>query len=45
MAITDSPWWKKLGWFLLLWAAGVITLGVVAGFIRLTMRAQGFVLG
>lgn len=40
-----GPWWKKLGWLLLIWTAGVITLGVVAGLIRLTMRAQGFVLG
>ncbi len=45
MAITDAPWWKRLGWLLLIWAAGVATLGVVAGLIRLTMHAQGLVLG
>ena len=45
MAITDAPWWKKLGWLLLIWASGVATLAVVAGLIRLMMRAQGLVLG
>lgn len=39
MTITDAPWWKKLGWLILIWAAGVVTLGVVAGLIRLMMLA------
>jgi hypothetical protein len=45
MAITDAPWWKKLGWLLLIWAAGVATLAVVAGLIRLIMHAANLTLG
>ena len=45
MAITDSPWWKKLGWLVLIWVAGVVTLAVVAGLVRLAMHTQGLVLG
>lgn len=44
MAITDAPWWKKLGWLLLIWAAGVVALGVVAGLIRLAMSAADLTL-
>lgn len=40
-----GPWWTKLGWLILIWAAGVVTLGIVAGLIRLTVSAQGLVLG
>jgi len=29
-----GPWWKRLAWFVALWAAGVI-VGSVAWFIRL----------
>jgi hypothetical protein len=35
------PWWKKLGWLILIWSAGVAALGVAAGAIRLLMRAAG----
>jgi hypothetical protein len=38
---SHNPWWKKLGWLILIWSAGVATLGVVAGIIRLLMRAAG----
>jgi len=48
MAITDrrppertESWWSRLGWLVLLWAAGIATLGVVAEAIRLVMRAAG----
>jgi hypothetical protein len=37
----DSPWWKKLGWLLLIWAASVATLALVAYGIRLLMHAAG----
>ncbi|MDR6148110.1 hypothetical protein QE363_003903 [Sphingomonas sp. SORGH_AS870] len=29
-----SPLWKRLGWFVLTWAASVASLGVVAGLLR-----------
>jgi len=29
-----GPWWKRLGWFVGLWAAGVLVVGSVAYFIR-----------
>jgi hypothetical protein len=33
--MTDtSPLWKRLGWFVLIWAASVASLGVVAGLLR-----------
>lgn len=37
----DQPWWKKLGWLILLWAASVSTLGLVAYGIRLFMKTAG----
>lgn len=30
-----GPWWKRLAWFVALWATGVIVVGSVAWFIRL----------
>lgn len=30
-----GPLWKRLGWFVLLWAAGVAVVGTVAWLIRL----------
>lgn len=33
--MTDaSLLWKRLGWFVLIWAASVASLGVVAGLLR-----------
>jgi hypothetical protein len=32
---TSSPWWKRLAWFVGLWAAGVATLAAVAFILRL----------
>ncbi|WP_205478941.1 DUF2474 domain-containing protein [Sphingomonas arenae] len=29
-----GPWWKKLGWLVLIWAASVAVLGAVAFVIR-----------
>ncbi len=31
---TPGPLWKRLGWFVLLWIAGFVTLAVVAMIIR-----------
>ncbi|MHB2169811.1 DUF2474 family protein [Alsobacter sp. R-9] len=32
--MTLAPWARQLGWFVLLWAGGVASLGVVAFVIR-----------
>jgi hypothetical protein len=37
----DRPWWKKLGWLILIWAASVGALGLVALLLRLLMNAAG----
>lgn len=37
----DRPWWQKLGWLILIWAASVAALGLVAFFLRLFMHAAG----
>ena len=36
-----NPWWKKLGWLILIWSASVAALGVVAYLLRLLMNAAG----
>jgi hypothetical protein len=41
----NDPWWKKLGWLILIWAASVTALGVVAWLMRLLMRAAGLTSG
>jgi hypothetical protein len=41
----DDPWWKKLGWLVLIWAASVAALRVVAWLIRLLMHAAGLTSG
>jgi hypothetical protein len=30
-----GPWWKRVGWLLLIWGASVGVIGIVAWFIRL----------
>jgi hypothetical protein len=35
------PVWKRLAWMVAIWAASVATLGVVAGILRLWLRAGG----
>ena len=29
-----APFWKRLGWMVMIWAASVTALGIVAGAIR-----------
>ena len=36
-----GPWWKRVGWLLLLWLLGVGALGVVAVVLRQAMRLAG----
>lgn len=34
-------WLRRIGWLVVLWAAGVAALGIVALALRLAMRAAG----
>jgi hypothetical protein len=34
-----GPWWKRLGWFVALWAGGVLAVGSVAYLIRWWIKA------
>jgi hypothetical protein len=36
-----NPWWKKLGWLVLIWSASVAALGAAAFLLKLLMRAAG----
>ncbi|MBA1245674.1 MULTISPECIES: DUF2474 domain-containing protein [Pseudomonas] len=38
---TKKPLWQRLGWLVLIWAASVVSLGLVAGLLRLLMAAAG----
>ena len=29
-----APWWRRLGWLAVYWAAGVLMLGIVATILR-----------
>jgi len=37
----DRPWWKKLAWLVVLWAASVAALAAVAWVLRLVMTGVG----
>ena len=36
-----GPWWRRVGWLLLLWLIGVGALGVVAIVLKVLMRLAG----
>ncbi|WP_292932546.1 DUF2474 domain-containing protein [Noviherbaspirillum sp.] len=36
-----NSWWKRLGWFVLIWACSVAVLGLAAYGMRLLMRLAG----
>ena len=36
-----QPWFRKVGWLVLIWAASVLALGVVAGVFRALMTLAG----
>ena len=36
-----GPWWRRVGWLLLLWLLGVGALGVVAVVLKQVMRLAG----
>jgi|GWRWMinimDraft_5_1066013.scaffolds.fasta_scaffold24877_2 hypothetical protein len=34
-------WWRRIGWLVLLWLAGVLTVGLIALLFRVVMAAVG----
>ena len=38
-----QTWFRRVGWLVLIWAASVLTLGVVAGLFRAVMMFAGLV--
>jgi hypothetical protein len=39
--VKSGPWYKRLGWLLLIWFASVVSLAVVASLLKLAMYAAG----
>ncbi|MDC6118653.1 DUF2474 domain-containing protein [Serratia rubidaea] len=35
------PWWKRVGWLVIIWSASVLGLFVVATIFRMLMTAAG----
>ncbi|CAI1540692.1 DUF2474 domain-containing protein [Serratia marcescens] len=40
-AVAPAPWWKCIGWLVIIWSASVLGLFVVASLFRLLMTAAG----
>ena len=40
-AATPRPWWNRVGWMVVIWAASVMALAVVASLFKLLMLAAG----
>ncbi|WP_020655750.1 DUF2474 domain-containing protein [Massilia niastensis] len=40
-AIGPREWLRRIGWMLVLWAGGVVTLSIMAFLIRVIMHAAG----
>lgn len=38
---TKVPWWKRVMWLVVIYAASVLALGVVASLFRMMMTAAG----
>ncbi|AJI93704.1 hypothetical protein BD65_117 [Yersinia ruckeri] len=36
-----APWWKKLGWLILIWCGSVLALLMVSMLFRMMMTAAG----
>ncbi|WON78539.1 DUF2474 domain-containing protein [Serratia sp. UGAL515B_01] len=36
-----TPWWKRVGWLIIIWSASVFGLFLVASLFRLLMGAAG----
>jgi hypothetical protein len=42
--IGAQVWLRRVGWLVLIWAAGVLALGIVAGLFRVLMTLAGLTL-
>jgi hypothetical protein len=42
---TGNSWWKRLGWFVLIWTCSVTALGLAAYAMRLLMKFAGLTAG
>jgi hypothetical protein len=40
-ASRHAPWWKKLGWLILIWSASVLALAVCAWLLKMLMHVAG----
>ncbi|HDS8358547.1 TPA: DUF2474 domain-containing protein [Serratia liquefaciens] len=40
-ASAPVPWWKRVGWLVIIWSASVLGLFLVASMFRLLMTAAG----
>ncbi|MCE9940435.1 DUF2474 domain-containing protein [Serratia liquefaciens] len=40
-ASAPAPWWKRVGWLVIIWSASVLGLFLVASMFRLLMTAAG----
>ena len=40
-APSHAPWWKRVGWLVVIWALSVAALGLVAWMLKGVMRAAG----
>lgn len=38
---TTQPWWKRIGWLLVIWLGSVVALFIVASLFRALMSAAG----
>ncbi|QYF93767.1 DUF2474 domain-containing protein [Massilia sp. PAMC28688] len=38
---TPGPWWKRLGWLILIWVLSVAALGIAAALMKVVMNAVG----
>ena len=40
-SVGAQTWLRRVGWLVLIWAAGVLALGLVAGLLRVVMNLAG----
>jgi len=40
-SVGAQTWLRRVGWLVLIWAAGVLALGLVAGLFRVVMNLAG----
>ena len=40
-SVGAQTWLRRVGWLVLIWAAGVLALGLIAGLFRVVMNLAG----